>query len=95
MLVLDIFFPVDIDGETFNVKLVANCSIVNDGIGAYEYHGSKEYDEGQTYVKADSIRWQHDLYTLQENEVIRKASESYDVQEAFGEEYQKYIDTNF
>ncbi len=95
MLSLDIFYNININGETFSVKLEADCSIVNDGIGAYEYCGSREYDEGQTYIKAENITWEYDLYTLEENEAIRKEADSYDVQEAFGEEYKRYIDMNF
>lgn len=92
MLVLDIFYPVDVNRETLSVNLVADISIVNDGIGAYEYWGFRGYDEGQTYIKADNIRWQRDMYNDEENEAISKVIDTYEVQEAFGEDYKKLLE---
>lgn len=55
----DIVFEVEMDRE-------------NDGIGSYEFWGSKEYDKGTDYWVVNEIKWDKGLYTEQENANITK-----------------------
>lgn len=37
------------------IRFIAECSINNDGIGAYEFWGSRGYDKGTAYITVDSV----------------------------------------
>jgi len=42
----------------------------NDGIGAYEYWGSKSYDSGSDYLNLEELNWDKTLYTEEQNKLI-------------------------
>ena len=92
MINIQINHPVMIDGETFSVRFTADCYISNDGIGSYEYCGSVEIDKGHDYVEVENIKWDEHLYTLHENNVIRKATRSMAFGSHFENGYYNYID---
>lgn len=91
MKTISIIYPVDINEETFSVRLTADCEIDNDGIGAYEYWGAKCNDVGEDFVDVKNIRWDHDLYTLQENECIRRATDNCEVYDKFEDAYKDFL----
>lgn len=45
----------------------------NDGIGAYEYWGNKEFDKGRNYVSVDEVKWDKAGFTDEEIEEIEIA----------------------
>ena len=55
----DIVFEAEMDRE-------------NDGIGSYEFWGTKGYDSGTDYWSVSNVGWNEKLYTEQENADIRK-----------------------
>ena len=45
----------------------------NDGIGAYEYWGSKGFDKGNDYVEIYDVDWDKTGYTPEEVEIVEAA----------------------
>jgi len=60
--------------EQLDIEIELECSVVscNDGIGSYEYWGSREYDAGENYADIDDIKWDKSKYTHQQNEIIQE-----------------------
>ena len=84
---LTINYPVDINNETLIVRFTANCYMMNDGIGSYDYMGQSSYDAGSNYVEVEEIEWDEFLYTLQENNEIRNITQTHQFYKEFQEEY--------
>jgi len=57
------------------VEIDVDCefSIANDGIGPYEYWGSKEVDKGVDYAEIDNTDWDKTGFTAEEIDLIEKA----------------------
>lgn len=78
-----------------SVEFEAYPTWENDGIGSYEYWGSKEYDSGVNYVSLESNgypTWDETLHTPDENEAIRlftKSPEFENLCDRFCKEYEK------
>ena len=60
--------------EELDIEVECDCTIYeyNDGIGDYEYCGSKEYDSGDSYFEVDYITWDRSLYYEEVNDYIDK-----------------------
>jgi hypothetical protein len=82
---------VEINDEFFDVRFTANCYMMNDGIGHYDYMGNSEYDAGRNYVEMEEVEWDEFLYTLEENNAIRKATKTLDFYKEFEAEYLEAI----
>lgn len=54
------------------IELDYHLRTENNGIGSYEYWGSKEYDAGEDYLVLDDVEWDKSLYTNEQNELIDK-----------------------
>lgn len=54
---------VDFDVET---------DVVHSGLGSYEYHGAKQYDQEYSWVQAIDAAWDHYLYDEKTNKFIEK-----------------------
>jgi hypothetical protein len=54
------------------VEIEVDCeySIENDGIGPYEYWGSKEVDRGTDYIVIDNTDWDTTGFTQEEIDLI-------------------------
>lgn len=61
---------VEIGDQCKDVVITAEYSIENDGIGDYEYWGSKEYDAGFDYALIESFDWDKEKYSDKWNEAI-------------------------
>jgi len=58
--------------KELDLDVELDCRLIscNDGIGSYEYWGSKEYDKGEDYLDIDEMTWDKTLYTEEENNII-------------------------
>ena len=64
---------IDFGGEEddfLTVTLTGNCNMVDQGIGSYEFHGSRGYDS-RMVPECDDITWNEDYYSEEENAAIR------------------------
>lgn len=52
------------------VKFSGIPSVQNDGIGYYEFWGSKEYDKKNDYLEIDDLQWNDKDFTEEENIII-------------------------
>ena len=59
-----------------DVELEFDVVVDNDGIGSYEYWGSREYDHGNTTVEVDGYDWDRHVYTEEENKKIEAEYQS-------------------
>jgi hypothetical protein len=60
------------EDEVRYVEIDVDCdySVENDGIGPYEYWGSKEVDRGTDYAVIDNTDWDSTGFTKEEIELI-------------------------
>lgn len=58
--------------EKHDLEVTLDCNVIscNDGIGSYEYWGSKEYDSGYSYPDIDEMTWDKTQFTDEQNEII-------------------------
>jgi hypothetical protein len=61
---------IEIEDDVIEVDLTGELSLENDGIGSYEYWGSKCYDAGTNYFELENLKWDMSLYTDDENKSI-------------------------
>ena len=59
------------DEDIIVVEFVYTVSKENDGIGSYEFHGSRGYDSGTDYIVVEDIEWDKSKHSDRENEVIQ------------------------
>lgn len=59
-----------IEEHDLEVVLDCSCTTENDGIGSYEYWGSKGYDKGVDYLICENMTWDKSLYTEEQNAII-------------------------
>ena len=59
-----------IDAEEKEIQLFCNYEIKNDGIGGYEFWGSRGYDQGVNYLELNRVNWDTSLYSEKENKSI-------------------------
>lgn len=55
MTIEDTIYITSNSGYEHCIKFIAQCSVCNDGIGSYEFWGSRGYDKGTDYIAVDSI----------------------------------------
>lgn len=70
---IEVELPVIGNEEKFKyVEINVDCdySVENDGIGPYEYWGSKEVDRGTDYVVIENTEWDTTGFTTEEIELI-------------------------
>lgn len=60
------------DEDIIVVEFIYTISKENDGIGSYEFHGSRGYDSGSDYMVIEDIEWDKSKHSDRENEVIQK-----------------------
>ena len=86
----------DVDfGETeedyLTVTFTGECRMVDQGVGSYEFHGSKGYDD-RMVPECENIKWNEDYYGEEENAAIKEyLQKNYDeiaaeIEERFEEE---------
>jgi hypothetical protein len=76
---ITINYMVDINDEYFEVRFTANCYMMNDAVDSY--------DSGSNYVEMEEVEWDEFLYTLEENNAIRKVTQTLDFYKEFEAEY--------
>lgn len=64
--------------EPLVVEFIADISVENDGIGSYEYWGFKGYDKGVDYPVVDTIYWNKEKHTEEENKIINEYFKEYE-----------------
>jgi hypothetical protein len=65
----------DADGDCIAMRDIVfevEMHTENDGIGNYEFHGSRGYDAGTDSWIVDEIKWDKSIYNDQENTDIAK-----------------------
>ena len=92
---VSIILPIEMGFDEINVRLTADCEIVNTGIGYYEYMGSVEYHKGEDILDVKNIEWDRHLYTIRENNTIMIASETDKCYDAFEKEFYQIIANDF
>jgi len=82
----DIEFHEDILHVEFTAEMISQ----NDGIGSYEFWGSREFDKGEDYWSIDKLSWDYDSYTKEQNAAISAyIDENWaEIDEKEGDEYQ-------
>lgn len=85
-------------GETeedfLTVNFFGDCKMIDDGIGSYEFWGSKGYDS-RMVAKCENISWDKYYYSDEENIAIKKyLDENYEdiqleIEEKHNEKYEK------
>lgn len=89
------FFEIEIGEELVEVCFTGSPKWENNGIGSYEYWGSKEYDKGVDYVTMEDseIEWERKEYSEAENAAIEQWLEDNDnctaVQDALCDDFEK------
>jgi hypothetical protein len=63
---------IEFKDECIDVEFDCELHSENDGIGSYEFWGSKCYDAGNDYLVLDEMKWDKKLFTEEENEIIKK-----------------------
>jgi hypothetical protein len=72
---LDFLDVYDDEGEFIkgrDLRVTYTKERCNDGIGSYEFWGSKGYDSGTDYWEIDNIEWDKSKWTDAENKVIEQ-----------------------
>lgn len=72
---LDFLDVYDDEGEFLksrDLRVTFTKEWCNDGIGHYEFWGSKGYDSGTDYWEIDNIEWDKSQWTDAENKVIEE-----------------------
>lgn len=67
---------VELDNRNVIVQVECEYGIENDGIGPYEYWGSKEVDHGSDYVEIYNTDWDRSNFNEIEIAVIESAIKS-------------------
>jgi hypothetical protein len=67
---------VELDNRNVIVQVECEYGIENDGIGPYEYWGSKEVDRGSDYVEIYNTDWDRSNFNEIEIAVIESAIKS-------------------
>jgi hypothetical protein len=64
----------EIELEEDVIAVEFDCELYgeNDGIGSYEFWGSKYYDVGNDYLVLDHLKWDESLFTKEQNEIIQQ-----------------------
>jgi hypothetical protein len=77
--------------EGLHVEFTGNPRTENDGIGSFEFWGSRETDNGQNYTICDDIDWDKSKHSDQENQIIDEyLNTDYDtIERKFIDEYEK------
>ena len=68
------FVSYDLYIEEIDIEVELSCYLIkeNDGIGSYEYWGSREYDAGEDYIVVEEMKWDKSLYTEEQNNIIQE-----------------------
>lgn len=67
-------FDHEIESGDMYIEVSFECELYskNDGIGSYEYWGSRYYDMGVTYLVLDTIDWNKELFNDKQNLIIQE-----------------------
>jgi hypothetical protein len=63
---------IEIGDEYIEVEFDCELHSENDGIGSYEFWGSKYYDAGNDYLVLDEMKWDKASFNEEQNKVIEK-----------------------
>jgi hypothetical protein len=63
---------IEIGDEYIEVEFDCELHSENDGIGSYEFWGSKCYDAGNDYLVLDEMKWDKASFNEEQNKVIEK-----------------------
>lgn len=88
-------YPILLNGKMTDVRLTAECNLVNTGIGPYEYWGSREVDAGEDVIDVKRIRWDEFLYTTEENNIIANITTTQECYDAFVSDVENMMKNNF
>lgn len=80
---ITINYMVEINDEFFDVRFTANCYMMNDAVDSH--------DSGSDFVEMEEVEWDEFLYTLEENNAIRKVTQTFDFYQEFKAEYLETI----
>ena len=67
---IEIYRTLELNGEEKDIEFFCNYEIRNDGIGSYEFWGSRGYDKGVDYLELNVVNWNTALYSENENKSI-------------------------
>jgi hypothetical protein len=62
---------IEIGDDLITVDFTCELQWENNGIGSYEFWGSRGYDEGDNYVVLNHLKWDESIYTKEQNEAIQ------------------------
>jgi hypothetical protein len=63
---------IELEEDSIIVDFDCELHSENDGIGAYEFWGSRYYDAGVDYLVLDDLKWNKSLFTEEQNEIIQQ-----------------------
>ena len=63
---------IELEEDVIVVEFECELYCENDGIGSYEFWGSRGYDAGNEYLVLDQLKWNESLFTDEQNEIIRQ-----------------------
>lgn len=69
-MTIEIYRLLDINSKEKEIEFFCDYEIQNDGIGSYEFWGSKEFDKGIDYIVLEKVTWDKNLYPESENDII-------------------------
>lgn len=69
-MLIDIYLTLELVDEEKEIEFSCEYKIRNDGIGSYEYFGSKEFDKGNDSAELNDINWNKLAYNKEENAII-------------------------
>ncbi len=77
---LNIELPFEYKGESYDIPVILDWYVDNDGIGSYEFQGMKGYNNGNDYIIVEDFEFREsDLEYYEVTEEVCKAfDESFD-----------------
>ena len=86
---MKIKYEIEINEEIIEVEFESFPEKLCDGIGSYEFWGTKGFDKGRSYISIENSEptWNKSLYSAVQNIIIEKVSKSKDLSDCFIEQY--------
>jgi len=69
---IEIYRTLDVNGEEMEIEFFCDYEIRNNGIGSYEFWGSREYDRGVDYFELMGVNWDAALYSENAQQMIKE-----------------------
>jgi hypothetical protein len=63
-------------GQEMDIEFKVSFYVDNDGIGSYEYWGSREYHTGCDHPVIEDMTWDESLFDTWQNAEIKRLSET-------------------